>query len=338
MTTRNRLAILVAITVLLTACATVPPMTSSVSEDEAAATQGMVVTQRSVSIRYAASFASPVVATAPANTPLYWLGNQQKNGFYRVVGKDKGTAGWVRAGDVQVTKKLIISGFESAAACATELSQCSENGCAAEGSPDGVSNTLKHHIPSAGSATPISFDDLAALQQQAGDAVGTGIHIPPESRSALSNLPVANGTVSEGDAVRVIGYLTTDGTGPHPNSSGESVNCGLKGASNNDFHIPVTADPDNSEFEAFVVEMIPQHRPDSWTVANLKAAQAQKQQVWVEGNLFYDSVHRVNADPNNPLGGQPKRFSLWEIHPVTKFLICRKDKCSSADEQDWSSL
>lgn len=334
-----RTAALVTVTALLAACAAAPRITTpSVSEDEAASTQGIVTTQRAVSIRYAPSFSSPVVANAPAKTQLFWLGNQQKNGFYRVVAKDKGSAGWVRASDVQISQKVAISGFEAAAACANTLNECTVNGCATAGSPDAASNTLKHHIPSTTSVTPLSFDDLAALQQQAGDSVGTGTHIPPASRSALSNLTVANGTVSEGDAVRIIGYLTAEGTGPHPNSSGESVNCGLKGAPNNDFHIPVTADPDNSEFEAFVVEMIPQDRPTNWTVASLKAVQSKKQQVWIEGNLFYDGVHRVNADADNPLNGQPKRFSLWEVHPVTKFLVCRKDQCNPADEQDWSQL
>lgn len=320
----------------LAGCATV--QTPTVSEDEESATQGLVTTQRAVQIRYAPSFAAPVVATAGPNTPLFWLGNQQKNGFYRVVGHDKGSSGWVRSEDVQITKKTVFGGFEAATACASELSQCAPNGCAAEGSADAVSNTLKHHVPGGPATVTLTFDDLSALQQQAGDAVGTGTHIPPDSRSSLANLTVSGGSVSEGDAVRVVGYLTTDGTGPHPNSSGESVNCGIKGSANNDFHIPVTADPDNSEFEAFVVEMIPQDRPENWTTTKLKAVQSKKQQIWIEGNLFYDSVHRVNADSDNPLGGQPKRFSLWELHPVTKFLVCKKDSCSTENEQDWSPL
>ncbi len=332
-----RFAALVTIAVLFAACTSIPKAPTSVREDENIATQGEVTAQRDVSIRYAPSFAAPVIASAKKDTKLFWLGNQQKNGFYRVVGKDKGTAGWVRGNDVQVTHKTVVSGFEAAAACGkTELSQCTEFGCADDGSPDGLSNSLKHHIPSTTSVALISFDDLEALQQQAGDSIGTGTH--PPSRSSLSNLAVANGRVSEGDAIRVIGYLTAEGTGPHPNSSGESVNCGLKGAANNDFHIPITADPDNSEFEAFVVEMIPQDRPASWTLAKLKTVQSKKQQVWIEGNLFYDSIHRVNADADNPLNGQPKRFSLWEVHPVTKFLVCRKAQCNPADDQDWSQL
>ena len=337
MTRIDRTLTLAACTLIaLVGCATVP--TSSVNEDEQTMTQGIVTTQRSVTLRYAPSFAAPVIRTLPANTALYWLGNQQRNGFYRVVGKDRGASGWVRGADVQVTKRLILSGIHAEAACATVLNQCTENGCAADGTPDALSNTLKHHVPTSTTTAALSFDDLAGLQKQADETVGSGVHIPQDGRVALANLTVSGGTVSEGDAIRVLGYLTVDGTGPHPNSSGESVNCGLKGAPNNDFHIPVTADPGNSEFEAFVIEMIPQNRPANWTVAKLKAVQTKQQQVWIEGNLFYDSVHRVNADPNNPIGGQPKRFSLWEVHPVTKFLVCEKATCNADDEQDWSPL
>jgi hypothetical protein len=38
----------------------------------------------------------------------------------------------------------------------------------------------------------------------------------------------------------------------------------------------------------------------------------------------------VNNDPNHPIGGQPKRVSLWEVHPITKFFVCTKagNNCS----------
>src|ERR1035437_1704552 len=106
MTRINRTFVLGACTlIVLAGCATVP--TSNVNEDAQAMTQGLVTTQRTATLRFAASFAAPVVRTLPANTALYWLGNQQRNGFYRVVGKDKGKPGWVRSADVQVTQKRV---------------------------------------------------------------------------------------------------------------------------------------------------------------------------------------------------------------------------------------
>jgi hypothetical protein len=272
----------------------------------------------------------------PADTKLDWLENQERNGFYRVGGA-KGSIGWIREADIKILQQTVLTSFVAQAACATTLDQCPVNGCAAVQSAGGLDNTLKHHIPT-GSATLLSFDDFANLQQQANDSVGSGHHVPVAERPLLADLSFASGTISEGDAVRLVGFLAPDGTGPHANSSGESVNCGLTKSANNDFHIPVTADTSASEFESIVVEMIPQDRPSEWTIKMLRSVQTKHKQVWIEGNLFYDGKHRVNADEDNPIGGQPKRFTLWEIHPVTKFLVCEQADCDPADETEWHAL
>jgi hypothetical protein len=42
-----------------------------------------------------------------------------------------------------------------------------------------------------------------------------------------------------------------------------------------------------------------------------------------------------------PIGGQPKRFSLWEIHPVTSVKVCKKIKISQCDPDrasDWKAF
>src|SRR5262249_53262542 len=136
----------IGVPVLLAGCATTPP--TGVGEKEEATVLGLVTTQRSAPLRYAPSFAAPVLQTVPANASLLWLDNQQRNGFYRVAGKDKGHPGWILAADVRVVQAKILTGFAAFAACATRLDQCSENGCAADGTPDALSNTLKHHVPS----------------------------------------------------------------------------------------------------------------------------------------------------------------------------------------------
>jgi hypothetical protein len=309
---------------------------SSSSENEEAAVNGVVRTERTAAIRYAPALGAPVLQSVPAATKLDWLANQTSNGFYRV-GASKGAIGWIKIADVTIVQQHVLAGFVAEAACATTLAQCPVRGCAAAGSPDALSNTLKHHEPS-GSAVLLTFDDFDSLQSQADNAVGSGLHIPVADRAALANLSVASGTVSEGSAVRLVGYLVAKGMGPHPNSSGESVNCGLTGSASNDFHIPVTSDPGRSEFEGIVVEMKPQDRPAKWTIPAMKAVQKAHRQVWIEGNLFYDGQHRVNSDSAHPMGNQPKRFSLWEIHPVTKFLVCDKPTCDSSDEADWRAL
>jgi hypothetical protein len=44
----------------------------------------------------------------------------------------------------------------------------------------------------------------------------------------------------------------------------------------------------------------------------------------IEGGLFYDNLHFANGDASIPMPGRPKRFSLWEIHPVTSVKVCQK--------------
>src|SRR5262249_14374045 len=133
---------------------------------------------------------------------------------------------------------------------------------------------------------------------------------------------------------------------PHANT-GESVNCNLHGDENNDFHIPVSEEPQSSfsslpeaEFSAVVVEMIPQDRPDGWSVAQLDAQRDAGRLVLVTGQLFYDHLHPPNRDAQHPLKSQPRRFALWEVHPVSSFKVCMlPDNACSPDKPDgWVPL
>jgi len=142
--------------------------------------------------------------------------------------------------------------------------------------------------------------------------------------------------LGEGDRVRLVALLSQGK--PHANT-GESVNCNLKGEEDNDIHIPVTETKNGSEFQSIVVEMIPQDRPDNWTSSQV--AKLRGKVLLIEGALFYDNLHFTNADENNPLRGQPKRFSLWEIHPVTSLKICKKPtvtQCNPDRDADWKEF
>jgi len=148
-------------------------------------------------------------------------------------------------------------------------------------------------------------------------------------RDLLVNLRVTTGTVREGRLVKVGGFLAA-GLEPHANTSGESVNCRFTQSANNDFHISIVENTGEDEFKGIVVEMIPQGRSADWTLAKLRSVRQQGKRVLVVGALFYDNIHMVNDDPNHPIGGQPKRVSLWEVHPIARFFICTKanDNCS----------
>ncbi|MDP9120257.1 MAG: hypothetical protein M3O15_02645 [Acidobacteriota bacterium] len=228
--------------------------------------------------------------------------------------------------------------------CQPDLASCPVIGCAQADTPHALANSLKRHVLQGGTPALLSFDDLHSLQSEAEQQVGSaGGELTADQRGTLAQLAVASGTASEGDLVEVSGFLV--GT-PHANT-GESVNCSLRGVENNDFHIPINAQPQSAfaspqeaEFSSIVVEMIPQDRPAAWNLDQLKSVRDQNRRVLVVGQLFYDNLHRANGDPANPQSGQPRRFALWEIHPVTALLVCGRDdgRCDPATTGDWTPL
>lgn len=56
------------------------------------------------------------------------------------------------------------------------------------------------------------------------------------------------------------------------------------------------------------------------------------------GGLTYDNEHLVNADAKQKKPGQPARMSLWEIHPITEFLVCESGTCDPAKHSEWMTL
>ncbi len=220
-------------------------------------------------------------------------------------------------------------------ACALDLASCPVGGCADPKTDPAhaLINSLKRRTPS-GTPRILTFDDFQALQDQADKLVGQNKPLLQADRNKLKTLQVSAGVVAEGDMVRMAGYLVG---APHSNK-GESVNCGLAGDPNNDFHIPFAAEPKATEFEGIVTEMIPQNRKPGWTLAKLRSLAGSDTQVLITGQLLYDNMHRVNSDPEEEQSGQPRRFSLWEIHQVTAFAVCEKDQCDPAAEADWTPL
>jgi hypothetical protein len=312
-----------------------------------AQTQGKTTAR--VNLRSGPSKDSSRVALVEKGSTVTLLQKQADHGFYHVR-TVQNQEGWLLAQYVSLkfpAHRAVVrkpTNFEvephrigmAAAACAPDLASCPANGCAAAGSAHALVNQLKQTTPSGSTPMMLSFDDFANLQQQADNSVGEDKELTAGDRAQLKGLTVAAGQVSEGDLVSVVGYLV--GT-PHPNT-GESVNCNLKGESNNDYHIPMSNDPSNSDFQGIVVEMIPQGRGQNWNLANLTQVESAGQLVMVTGALFYDNMHKVNGDANNPVRGQPARFSLFEVHPLTQFVVCTKadNSCDPAQSGDWAPL
>ena len=281
--------------------------------------------------------------TAAKGTKLVWAAHMDSDGFYRVIRQGKGPVGWIDANDVQIThehKHGSAASDPDDQVCAPTLDECPARGCAKEGSWEAEANELKKTRPEGGKAAVLlTFDDLKSLQKQADAKVGEGPYdLTPHGYQKVTDLEVSSGRVSEGDLVQVVGYIPKGQDGLHVNKAGESVNCNLKKPFDNDFHIPVAAAPGDSEFKGIVVEMIPQARPSAWTIDTLKDIQAKGTQVLVRGGLSYDKVHYVSDDPDHPFKDEPDRMSLWEVHPITDFLVCRRAHCDPKQISEWTSL
>jgi hypothetical protein len=309
------------------------------------------VTTKNLSLRSGPATTSPRITVVKSGVQVTLLEPQPKGDYYHVRAAQQ--EGWLWAAGVQVTPTSGVSSrklvrrpadmeqepqfhVSAAGACQADLSSCPDTGCASPGTPHAIVNQRKRRMPTATSAVLLTFDDFATLQQQADSLVGENKELSADQRAQLTALNVGAGKVSEGDLVTLTGYLV--GT-PHPNT-GESVNCNLKGESNNDFHIPLSNDPGNTDFQGIVVEMIPQSRNSSWTLGKLTQIENNGQLVLVSGALFYDNLHLVNGDAANPRKGQPHRFSLWEIHPIAQVGVCTKsaNSCDPNRPSDWASL
>jgi len=303
---------------------------------------GKVTTARVTALKTAPNAQGGAAAILPIDTELRWVMGQRASKYVRVM-IPKGPSGWVLESDVRKIADADLTSIAleaSAAPCVTPLtlSACmteKPTGCSPAGSAHGLANKLKRAVPPSGTAANLTFKSFSQLQSSAQAIVDQGVEIEPEQRKQIKEIQLAEGTVGEGSLVRLIAFLSK-GT-PHANS-GESVNCNLKGEGNNDFHISVTEIPGGSEFEGVVVEMIPQDRPASWTLKNLQKLRGKL--LMIEGSLFYDNLHFANGDVAHPLSGQPKRFSLWEIHPVTSVKVCRKPagQCDPSRAADWKAL
>src|SRR5262249_32985067 len=83
-------------------------------------------------------------------------------------------------------------------------------------------------------------------------------------------------------------------------------------------------------------EMSPHYRPPDWTPENLLQASA-GHPVRIQGQLFFDGSHKPCFGGRRP---NPKRASLWEIHPVYSVEVCSQTtiaECQSGTAE-WTPL
>lgn len=299
---------------------------------------GLLHVTQPAMLRSAPGTTAGVLRALAVGTTLRWLDGQQSGSFMRVVGAD-GPVGWVRASQVAVDAPPEAAGALTAQPpCESSLSDCGTAGCAQAGTTQALFNRQKRKAAATGTAVALTFPDFVSLQTKADALVGQGQELDATERAKLKTITVAGKSTGEGKRVRIVGFLAP-GLPPNANT-GESVNCRLTGVGNNDFHLSLVRTKTGSRFKGVVAEMVPQQRPAAWTLAALKTIQQAKRKVMVEGNLFYDNHHVVNSDASHPIGGQPARASLWEIHRIAKFWSCEQadGSCDPTKPSEWKEL
>ena len=136
--------------------------------------------------------------------------------------------------------------------------------------------------------------------------------------------------------VRLVAYVEDS----HVNS-GEGVNCNCTDQAANDFHVTLVMNKGDRACSGIVAEMIPHFRPDEWQNNAVDGLKTKGTPVRVEGPLFADTGHLPKPCGGTNNRSDPVRASVWEIHPVKRFQVCRfktRAKCKADDDSVWDEL
>lgn len=220
----------------------------------------------------------------------------------------------------------------------------------ARGGPGHAQNKMKNNLCATNQPVFLTYHDFRQMQKRADqrrDGGETNFNFgnrqnPIRDRSKLRNFFETEGgeTVGEGMVVRHVGFLA-EARKARIGTSGESVNCKLTERDENDIHIDIVQTPGANPCRSVTAEMIPHFRPETWTTTNLNRIRDERIPVRVTGHLFFDSSHKPCDGLESPGPGHPLRVSIWEIHPVYRFEVCRRTslaQCRHDDNSVWQGL
>lgn len=186
---------------------------------------------------------------------------------------------------------------------------------------------------------PMHFEDFSRLEAST-DPKTMDLKSSRDELKVIEDVIVHKHEVGEGTVVQFVAMMRgahiSDCTRPRPGKNGgEAVNCNTLGTDKNDIHIvlmPLDEGPDASECDSVTAEIIPHFRPESWALLDLKTPTDNP--VRLTGQLFYDNSHRACVDGK----GSPARRTVWEIHPVYSFDVCKGTtdaECQMNDDSAW---
>jgi hypothetical protein len=210
---------------------------------------------------------------------------------------------------------------------------CSIDGNAGDDVGKRLESNAKNNFCATGKAIPITYSTLKQLQAASDDIMGLKSKLK-DSRDVLTDiLKTTGGKVGEGQLVRFVAFIldahfSNTGKRKPPKKEGELVNCNNRAEDFNDIHIELVM----SKAEE---EMSPHFRPEAWDkLPGLELGRP----VRITGPLFFDSSHQPCRNGKRP---NPKRISVWEIHPVYQLEVCKNKSmttCKVGVNSQWIPL
>jgi hypothetical protein len=250
-----------------------------------------------------------------------------------------GGSGTTASSSTNFTLECASLPFDSIATKPDPFVQCDNCGVVSPSNPDPVAAGVFSHAKNDFCAdfsqpTLVTFDTLRKMQDQANAQGLTKRDLP--DRSKLHNFfKVGSKNIGEGDAVRLVAWIRQ----AHISDcrTGETVNCNIPGFASNDIHIvlmdPGSGGPGQDECSSATAEMSPHFRPATWSNLDLKTPN--QNVVRFTGPLFFDNAHEPCAAPFTSTGKNaglnPKRSSVWEVHPVYQFEVCANTNPKQCD-------
>jgi hypothetical protein len=217
--------------------------------------------------------------------------------------------------------------------------KCTPDGNGGDDTAKVLENHAKNNFCVQGNPVAITYDDFKGLQTLS-DANGLKKGLKTSRDSLISIFDSSGGSkIGEGTLVQFVTFLLKADHSNVGKGKGENVNCKLTEEDDNDIHIELTMDrADDDPCNGVTAEMSPHFRPAAWN----KVVELDKfdRPVRITGPLFYDNSHAPCHDGVRP---NPKRISIWEIHPVYQFEICTaktKDlkACDVKNNSVWVAL
>jgi hypothetical protein len=198
---------------------------------------------------------------------------------------------------------------------------------------DGIANNTeqrlefnaKNNFCAGGAPRPITYDDLKNLQVAADNVEGLRDSLETSRKELLGIFtPAGQAKLGEGTLVQFVAFVKDAHHSNVGKGKGEKVNCKLPTKEDNDIHIELMDDPaEDDPCKSVTAEMSPHFRPEAWNeLVRLKLDRP----VRITGPLFFDNSHQPCRGDKRP---NPKRISVWEVHPVYQFEICRDQKAKT---------